>query len=274
MKITRVRRRAFTLIELLVVIAILALLVAMLMPALGRAREIARRISCAANMRIIAQSGQVFAGDHGGRGPGSAACTPGGSMSWANILNTEYFRSDRILRKTSSTDPAVLKGKLYCTTMVLPYTRAYIWNENVAGGYYEYYNPPYPKAGAYGLGVDLSKIQPLYPGTTLIDYSLGARLERFPRASYTFLLIENERGADYFRTTLTAPPYSVPLIGPAEGYPAWSGPGGNWAFRHVRPNTVALYQTQATANFAFLDTHVETMTPMGKILAKDRSAID
>src|SRR6476661_7436642 len=49
-------RTAFTLVELLVVIAIIALLIAILLPVLGKVREQANRVKCAANLHSIGQA--------------------------------------------------------------------------------------------------------------------------------------------------------------------------------------------------------------------------
>src|SRR4051794_10914887 len=78
-------RRGFTVAEMLTVIGILVLLVAILIPAIGRLRRQAQGAACVANLRQLVFAYQVYAGNNDGRGP---AFTFSKSDSWV-----EAFRS-------------------------------------------------------------------------------------------------------------------------------------------------------------------------------------
>ncbi len=76
------RPKCFTLIELLVVIAIIALLAAMLLPALSKAREKAHSSTCVNNLKQMASAHLMYVGDYAAFCPIKGAARPDGLFPW------------------------------------------------------------------------------------------------------------------------------------------------------------------------------------------------
>lgn len=95
---------AFTLIELLVVISIIALLIGILLPALGSARHASRKTICLNNLRSLEVAHAAFSADNDGKLIGTSHGT-----SWVTTLRDQYNPS-LLLRSPLDTSPHFAGG--------------------------------------------------------------------------------------------------------------------------------------------------------------------
>jgi len=107
------KRRGFTLIELLVVIAIIAILMAILMPALHRAKEQGERAACLSNLKNLQLAWMMYADENDSKivcGDSGEYTQPKGEIYW---VQRDYVQSMTPKQK----EKAIMDGGLY------PYTK-------------------------------------------------------------------------------------------------------------------------------------------------------
>ena len=125
------RRSAFTLVELLVVIGIIALLVGILLPTLGRARESANQVKCMANLRQLGQALTIYVGENKGSLPvgfvtdGTVTADgtyKGEDHDWTTLLMKIIGRQAAIgyTQDAVSKSGVGLKAVFLCPTVYIP----------------------------------------------------------------------------------------------------------------------------------------------------------
>ena len=132
-------RQGFTLVGLLVIIAVIAILAAILLPALASAKRKAQRINCVNNLKQDGLAFRIWEGDNGDKYPMAVSTNKGGTMEYAEDGNA--FRHFQVMSNELST-PKILICPADDRTAAASFAR--LKNQNVS----------------YFVGLDATEVRP------------------------------------------------------------------------------------------------------------------
>ncbi len=192
--------RAFTLIELLVVIAIIALLIGIMLPALGQARHAARSVACLSNTRSIAQAMTVYADDDPdsyfptARMPGMGPMAAPFESSWISLL-APYLGADPIAEPDAD-DTLIAEYVRRYETNRCPEDKSQSWDATVM-----------PRLASYGINAYITPNHPPYHGVRPDQL-------RWPSRTVICAELKEEMGMDHFMPMFWGDPPAVtnPMI--------------------------------------------------------------
>jgi prepilin-type N-terminal cleavage/methylation domain-containing protein/prepilin-type processing-associated H-X9-DG protein len=149
------KKRGFTLIELLVVISVIAVLMAILMPSLNKAKEAGKRSACEGNLKNLGYAWYMYADDYDDRiCSGRLGGAPGGAyMAWCG----DASNSQTQVRTKEQQEAAIRNGVLFSYIKTLS---AYRCSTAVRGEYESYSIVD----GMNGEGYDLTQAEKAIPG--------------------------------------------------------------------------------------------------------------
>ena len=228
------RDSAFTLVELLVVIGIIAVLIAILLPALSAARREANRVKCLSNLRNLAAAQWLYVIDNkgyfvqGGLAHGGAKEHEHEEISWFNTLN-RYYQNKLVARCPADTSVH--------------------WDTPMSGGAL--------RRTSYGMNAFLDReLCPWGPGfDTTAAKSLYVKIEKIRRSSEVVQFAEMAYAGDYAASDHVHPNEFSAVTTPDAAIPTRIAGQLQSNAHGLRRNKVGWNDT---ANYTFVDGHVES----------------